>query len=108
MKQRIKKLLTTGLVFTGATIGVLLLISIIRGIPLTSTKVSDALFSEFLILLALASFLAIKEEFLFKINKGKKREDKKKFKEEKDFNSGIELIIIGLPLVIVSVLITLI
>ncbi|PRX34855.1 hypothetical protein BX659_102171 [Orenia metallireducens] len=104
MKERIKKLLITGCIFIGATIVVLLLISIIRGIPLTLIKISNALFSEFLILLVLASFLAIKEEFLFKIKESKEGREK----GGDNLNRGLELIIISLPIVIMSILITLI
>jgi heme/copper-type cytochrome/quinol oxidase subunit 2 len=108
MKVRIKKLLITGFIFTGVTIGGLLLISTIRKIPITLIKLSDTLFSEFLILIALASFLIIREELLFKIKENRKKEVKKEEDKRRSLNSGLELIVIGLPIVIVSILITLI
>ncbi|WP_018248513.1 hypothetical protein [Orenia marismortui] len=106
MKQRVKKLLRTGFIFIVLTLIGLMFISIIKNETLTLQWISDILFSEFLVLLALSSFLIIKEEFLSKIKEANndKGNDRNKDNISK-LNSGIELLIIALPILLSSIII---
>ncbi|TDX52308.1 hypothetical protein [Orenia marismortui] len=107
MKQRVKKLLKTGFIFIVLTLIVLVFISIIKNETLTLQWISNILFSQFLVLLALSSFLIIKEEFLSKIKEANKDKDNERNQDNSSkLNSGIELLIIALPILLSSIIIT--
>lgn len=104
MKERITKLLKTGTTLSLIVGGGVGLVSYLQGKDLIIRAVSDILFTLFLVLTIIASFLSIKDKFTLDFEKKLKEDTKNKSnkkvenKDKKRLNSGIELAILTLPL----------
>ncbi|AGB41293.1 hypothetical protein Halha_1348 [Halobacteroides halobius DSM 5150] len=96
MKEKIYKLLWAGFILALLTGVIVSISSFLQKEVITPIKISDALFIEFLVLFTLGNFLYFKDKVLFTK------------KDETNDNQGWELVVISLPIVLFSILITLI